>query len=265
MKLNLFFILLSALAIVACSNSDSSGPQGETAKAHQNRLDWDSIPAQFNPETFEENFQLGSSNKIDVNMFGFKDDVEILYSNTLATGQGYLKLYSVRKDGGSRGQFNTSVTGSTLKLNRYGSYECEIRITDGHIAELKGLCFVRLQIVLPMKAEIEVYNIKQLISKRFFTISTDELIQNIHSASFKEGKNAAINDYLASYTAVGKTPQMVAEQLGLVVHEFTFKDEKFAALKQLQMYAIDRQNLNAMIEKEFSFFDREEAKKICGL
>ena len=90
-------------------------------------------------------------------------------------------------------------------------------------------------------------------------------IKNFKDASFSDGKKAAIEDFISSYNGMSKAPQLTANQLGIVVNGFSFNEEKFDILRKLHIYVIDRQNLNAMIEKEVSYFDRDEARKICGL
>lgn len=228
-------------------------------------MNWEAISPEFNPEISEESFQATNINRVYVDMFGFKDDVEVIYSDALAQGQGYLKIYSVFKKSGSFGTFKSQVNGQNLDLKRYGSYECSIQSENGNITNLEGLCFVRMQILLPVGAQIEVYNVKQLISKRFIPISAEEFIRNFKDSSFSDGKNAAIADYLGSYNGMSVSPQLTSAQLGMVVHEFSWKEEKLNSLTQLQTYVVDRENLKAMIDKEFSYFDREEAKRICGL
>lgn len=258
-------VILVATSLMACGNSSNDDKKSGVTEQQKNRLNWESIPSTFNPQTFEENFQTNNMNRIYVDMFGFKDDVEIVYTDSLAQGQGYLKIYSVFKDSGSRGSFSTSTSGQSLQLNRYGTYQCSIKTENGSITQLKGLCFVRMQIYLPKGVEIEIYNLKQLISRRFIPVDSETFIKNIKDASFSEGKKAAIEDFISSYNGMNKSPQLTADQLGIVVSNFSFKDEKFDALRKLHIYVVDRQNLTAMIEKEINYFDRDEAKKICGL
>ncbi len=103
-----------------------------------------------------------------------------------------------------------------------------------------------------------------MISKRFIPVDSETFIQNFKDARFSDEK-AAIEDFISSYNGMNKTPKLTSNQLGIAVNGFSFKEEKFDTLRKLHLYIIDRQNLNAMIEKEISYFDREEAKKTCGL
>ncbi len=261
-----FLILFVAIGLTACGNSsnDKANAGGPT-KAEQNRLNWESIPSEFNPAVIEENFQIGNSNRIYTDMFGFKDDVEVVYDEHLAAGQGSLKLYRVLKESGSSGALSATTSGQSLLLSRNGTYSCSIKTENRNITQLKGLCFIRLQIFLPKGSEIEVYNVKELITRRFIPIDPETFIKNFKDASFEDGKKAAIDDFISSYAELNKTPQLLSAQMGIVVHGFPFSEKKFEALRRLNGYVTDRQNLNAMIESEFSFFDRPEAKRICGL
>ena len=265
-NIKLILSLIFTASLVACGNSSTSEDKNGTVTEQQKRrINWGAIPSEYNPETFEENFQIGNSNRVFVDMFGFKDDVEVVYTDKLAQGQGYLKIYSVFKESGSRGSFNASTSGSNLMLNRYGTYQCSIKVENQNITNLKGLCFIRVQIFLPVGLEVEVYNIKQLITKRFIPIDSETFIKNFKDASFADGKKTAIEDYISSYSGMNKSPQLTSNQLGIVVDGFSWKEEQFEALRKLHIYVTDRENLGAMIDKEISYFDREEARRICGL
>ena len=258
-------LLILAMTLCSCGGSSSDSPANSRPNEQKNRVNWEAIPSEFNPDIITENFQIGNSNRIEMDMFSFSDDVEVVYLDTLAAGQGSLKIYTVLKESGSRGSFSVTNSANSLKLNRNGSYSCSIQIKNGAITQLKGLCFIRLQVFLPKGSEIEVYNLKKLITRRYNAIDTETFLKCFADASFKDEKNAVIDDYLASYQVTGKTPQLTASQLGAVISGFMIKEDKFAALKKLHSYASDRQNLKAMIEKEFSFFDQDEAKRICGV
>lgn len=268
MKFKIYFktlILLVVFLFMACGKNSNETSDGGVAGQQANRLNWSSIPSEFHPEIFEENFQTMNMNRIYIDMFGFKNDVEVTYSSTLAQGQGYLRIYSVFKESGSRGSFSSSTSGQNLLLNRYGTYQCSIKTENGKIVSVKGLCFVRMQVILPTGSEIEVYNIKQLISRRFIPIEAEDFLKNFRDASFADGKKAVIADYIASYSGMSRAPQLTADQLGVVIDGFSFKEDMFEVLRKLHVYIVDRQNLAAMIEKEFSYFDRDEAKRICKL
>lgn len=259
--MKLLLSLFLSMGLVACGDSSKKSATEEQTR----RLNWAAIPAEFNPRISEEDFQTDQVNRIYVDMFGFKDDVEVVYSNSIGNGQGYVRIFTVSKDGGGDGNFNASRSGQNLQLNRYGTYQCSMKTENGSIAQLKGLCIVRLQIVLPTGAEIEVYNLKKLVSRRFIAMDSETFIRNFKDASFAADKKAAIEDYLDSHRATNKSPQLTAAQLGIVVDGFNWKEEQFEALRKLHAYVWDRENLRAMIEREFSYFDQDEARRICGV
>lgn len=270
MKLSNYFKVIAAiltfvLASCGSSSSEDKNNGNGVSEKQKNSLNWESVPSDFNPQVFEENFKTNNINRIFVDMFGFNNDVEVVYSGTLAQGQGYLKIYSVFKESGSRGSFSSSISGQNLELNRYGTYQCSIKIENRNITQLKGFCFVKIEVYLPTGSEIEVYNLKKLISRRFIPIDSETFIKNFKNESFADGKKATIEDYISSYNGMNKLPQLTAVQLGIIVDGFSFKEDQFDVLRKLHTYVSDRHNLNAMIEKEISHFDRDEAKRICGL
>ena len=122
-----------------------------------------------------------------------------------------------------------------------------------------------MQIFLPVGAEIEVYNVGALISRRFIPIDTETFLKNVDSATWSSEKFAAIEDFMNSYAGTTKTPKLLAKQLGLVIHDFMMSEEKFKALRRLHRAVMDRENLGSMIESEFNYFDRDQARQIVGL
>jgi hypothetical protein len=262
--LNMLAIMMTIIFLGCSKNSNDDSPNNVTEQ-RKNRLSWESIPSQYNPRIIEEQFNTNNINRIYMDMFSFKEDVEVIYLDSLAPGQGYLKIFSVLKESGSSGNFKETINGQNLQLNRYGTYQCSINIENRNITQLKGLCFVRLQIFLPTGSEIEVYNVKQLISKRFIPVDAETFIKNFKEARFSDGRKSVINDYISSYSGMNKSPQLLASQLGIVIHDCSFKEEKFEALRKLHIYITDRHNLNSMIEREIGYFEQDEAKSICGL
>ena len=258
-------VLVLSLVAVSCKDSNKGSSDGGVTQ-QQNRVPWNSIPAELNPRIFEENFNTENANRIFVDMFGFDKDVEVVYSSDLARGQGYLKIYTVSYGGANTSSsFHSRIDGKNLNLYRNGSYQCSIRIQNQKITELEGHCYIRLQIFLPVGAEIEVYNMRQLLTRRFIAMDNETFLKNFKDASFAEGKKAVVEEYLSSYRAVNRRPALFASEIGTVVSGFSWKEEKLEYLRKLQAYTIDRENLGQMIEKSFSYFEREEARKICGL
>lgn len=262
--------VLTIIFVVGCGGS--SGGNGDNNTNNQlnkpapaNRVNWSTVPSEYSPRIEDVEFRTDSFEKINVDAFGFKDDAEVVYTNEVLAGSGYLRLYKVFKDSASWGSLQPRPNGTTLDLKNYGTYQCSIRITNGQIADLKGGCYVRLQVLLPIGSEIEVHNVGQLITKRFIPINTEDFLQQLDDAAWAADKFAVIENYLASYNGMTKRPSLTAQQLGVVVGEFSFKEEKIRALGRLHSVVSDRENLGKMIEDKFSYFERDEARRIVGL
>lgn len=259
------FGLLFMLAIVGCaarSSDDTVRPQ-----ANPNRIDWASIPSEYNPHIQEVNLNIANAEKITLNVMGFVDDVEIQYVSNMAANSGKLLIYKVMKDGG----FSDSTTvdrstGKTVDIQTTGSYSCSIKKTNGRISYLKGGCYLRLSLILPMNVQVEVYNVNQLISPRYYAMSYDDLLKRVDRASFADQKLKEIDSYLASHQEVGKRPYMSSLEFKKIIHQFTFTSDKMKAFTRLQSAVYDREYLRALIDDEFTFSsDREEARRIAGV
>ncbi len=259
--------LCALLVLSACGSKSETSSEGGNVTTNNNpkRLNWESIPEEFKPETKDVNFSIAGIEKVNVDAFGFKDDVEVVYVDSLAKDSGILRVFSVYKTSASWGDLSARTNGKNLDLKNYGTYQCSINISNGQITKLEGGCYVRLQIILPTGSEVEVYNVGSLISKRFIPIDALTFLENFDDATWDKDKHAAIDDFLNSYAGMAKKPTLTVEQLAVVINDFIRKDDKFTALRKLHPVVSDRQNLAAMIEKEFSYFDREEARKIVGI
>jgi len=267
-SLGLVIVVLAALVGCGDNGSDKSGDGngGATgANRPRNRVNWGAVSSEYNPSTDDFEFRTDGYEKINVDAFGFRDDAEVVYSKDIPQGHGYVRLFKVFKGAASWGYLSPRANGSTLEITNYGSYQCSIRITNGRITALDGGCYVRMQVFLPVDAQLEVYNVNQLISKRFYATSTEIFLEQIDDASFASDKFVVIENYLASYRAVGRKPAMTAAQLGKVIDEFMRGEEQLKALRKLHFAVTDRENLAKMIEDEISYFDREEARKIVGI
>lgn len=261
---NWLAIFLMAAAVSACgSKNHSSG--GDSKPAPANRVNWSSIPADYHPSTEDIQFLTAGYEKLNIDAFGFNNDVEIVYTPNVSSGTGFVRLYKVWAKSASWGDVRPRANGKTLEVRSSGSYECSIQISDGSITSLEGGCYIRMQIYLPVGSEVEVYNLDQLISKRFIPIDAITFLDQLKRATWADDKFAVIENYLASYSGLNKTPALTAYQLGEVINEFNRGEEKLKALSRLHTVVTDRQNLAAMIDDKFSYFDRDEARKIVGL
>lgn len=264
--LKICILSLTVTTLVACSDS-SDDSKKEGGKVYQDSVNWNSIPAEYSPREERIDIELRGTEKIQLDLFGFQKDVRLQYSKDMPQNNMSLQLFTVRKDAKTYlGGANTAYNDSTLRIYNQGSYQCNMSITNRKITGLEGACYVRAIVTLPAGAEIEVYNVGQLLSRRFFAMSVQDLFKGLDEAwSSKEKKMAVIASFLESYRIVGKKTQMTANDLGRVTEHFSFAEEKFEVLKKLHTTVYDRENLHQMIEDKFNYFDRERARQIVGL
>lgn len=260
--------LFLTVAMLAGCGGGSGGSDGNSDQPNKpvpaNRLDWSAVPSEYNPHIDETEFTTDGFEKVKINLFGHNDDAEVVYSKDVPADTGYLRLYKVAKGSWSWPRLEAVSSGATLNLKNTGSYQCSIQIANRHITSLEGGCFVRLQVLLPVGSEIEVYNDGELITKRFIPISNEDFLEEIKKA-WSEQKLAVIENFLASYKGLKIKPSLTAYELGVVIGEFPFSENKFKALRRLHSFVSDRENLEKMIESKFNYFDREEAKSIVGI
>lgn len=255
-------IFIAIFGLTACGNSSSNNPDGGNDGAVQ----WEKIPATYNPNLETIETQLFNVQKINMNLFGFRQDVQLQFSNELSQNQLVVQLYTVSKDARtSLSGVDSRVEGDTLQLRKYGNYECSIKTSNGEVTQLKGACYIRVVLTLPAQSEIEVYNVGNLISKRYFAMDNSTFLKELDRASFDKEKLEVIDSYLASYQAIGRTPQLSVAEIGTAIGEFSFADKKFIVLTKLHSFVLDRENLRKMIDEKFSYFDRAEAYKIAGV
>ncbi|WP_413580389.1 DUF4476 domain-containing protein [Bdellovibrio sp. HCB288] len=261
--IKLVLTLTLASFVTACSDSSETSGNNPTPKT---RVRWSSIPSEYNPSSEDYLFTWSTSvDTLKINLFGFNDDVEVIYSNDIPEGRGVLRIFKVFKGSASWGTINPQVNKNVGKLVSYGSYSCSINISNGQINSLEGGCYIRLQVFLPAGSELEVYNVGELITKRFKGMPVEDFLESVNKASFDSDKAAVISAFLDSYRQVGKTPALTSHQLGTVIREFMASREKFSALRNLHHAVNDRENLGRMIDDVFNYFDREEARRIVGI
>ncbi|RYZ70233.1 MAG: DUF4476 domain-containing protein, partial [Proteobacteria bacterium] len=217
-----------------------------------------------NPTTESFDFEMRGAPKLKLDLFGSTEDVNLFYVDDLAPNTARIKLYRVFRKQASWGSFGTSLQGDSLRAGHQGTYQCSINIKNGVIADLEGGCYVRIDVSMPRNSQVEVYNGGKLISQRFIAMSAEELVDKVDDA-WSRDKMTVVNDFLASYAAVGRSPSLSADQLGEVLGDFTMKEDKFTVLRKLQAYVYDRENLGEMIKDNINYFDQEEARRICGL
>lgn len=256
------FLTVLTITFFGCS-SDSDKSSGNDIRA--NWVNWDSVPSEFNPRIEEKYLDLGAAQRVKLNLFNFDDDVRVIYSSEQPVGRVTLKIFKVYKNSASWGSISTSQKSNAIEVNNYGSYACSIQVKNGAITALDGGCYVRVEVVMPVNAQVEVYNREQLLTQRFVAMSLEELIDGVKNASWAEQKLLVMDNFLQSHQETKKTPVLLAQHMGEILEEMSFAKDKFTALRKLHAAVVDRENLPAMIEKQFGVFDRDEALQIVGM
>lgn len=251
---------------LGCGGSSTSNTEGDGGRVTPtNRVEWDRIPEEFNPKIDENRMEIEGFEKIALNIFGFESDVEVIYSKDIPAGKAHLKIYKVWKKQASWGSVVVRPNGRTLEVNGSGNHQCSIRVSNGQISELEGGCFIRIQLLLPVEARVEVYNLGKILTRRFFVMDTETFLKELSKASWDKDKYSVIENYLASYKNLNQQPSMTSAQLGTVIGQFIKTEDKYKVLEQLHLFVSDRSQLAKMIDSKFTYFEREEARRIVGL
>jgi hypothetical protein len=254
-------LIISFLGLAACGNGDTKKGDGNESE----NINWGGVPSEFNPQV--ENFEnkLNRVRRININLFGFQD-VRVKYSRELPNDLYRLDVFSVSKDARtSVSGVDTDFDGNILRIRKFGNYECKIETSGKNITSVKGACYVRVVLTLPQGAEIEVYNVDRLISRRFFAMDNRTFIETLKRAWPSDRKMEVIKAYLDSYRQVGKRPSLNCPELDTVLENFSWVEEKYEVLRKLHVYVSDRENLPVVIDNNFNYFDRDKARRIVGL
>lgn len=263
--MKLLLVLPLMLLLAGCGDSDSKKEE-VNPRTKAKRVIWEQVPPEFSPHIEENTFRTDGVERIKTNVFGYSDDVELIYSPNIAWNQVGIRMYRVFRESATWGGYYQNVTDRTLNISKSGTYSCGIQIQNGRITQLNGGCYVRMQIILPMGSEIEVENAGVLISKRFIAMDNKTFLEKVRRANWAEEKYAVIREYLASYGNIGRRASLLTSELQTVVHDFTWHKEKIEALRMLHTSVIDREYLAVMIDREFPFRDeKNEARRVVGL
>jgi len=268
--------IVSFIALTACEktihlgngndNSDAPADTPAQAQPSPNLINWAAVPAELDPKVVDTSFQTEGVSKIDLSLFEFERDGSVIYSNSIPSNSGLLKIYRVSKGYASWGRLTeTKTDNNRLRLNDVGRYECSIRVQNGAITSLEGGCYVRVELYLPTGSTIEVYNKEELLTRRFIPITNSEFLDAIDHAVLPKDKIAVLNEFLNSYNAIQSRASLTSAQAGQTIEKFVWPDDKFQALSLLNSTISDRENIAQMIDNTFAYFDREKARGIAGI
>lgn len=260
------YLLMGLLLFSGCGDKSNNGgaaiPPGKPVPV--NRVDFKSIPSEYNPSVTEVEFATDGIERIDVNMLNNENDLDVVYAD-IPANTGRIRVYKVWKKEATFGDVQTRTRDNGVVIENYGRYACSITVTNSQITALEGGCYLQMQVILPAGARIEVYFVDRLMSQRFFPMSTAVFLQNIRRVFRVEEKFAAIEEFLATYVGMSSAPSLSTEQLQTVFREFFRGEEKLKVLSRLHTAVSDRDKLPALLDREFMFRERDEARRITGL
>lgn len=259
---SVFILILGLSFLTACNKSENNSARTPNSG---DDVEWTAIPQEFNPEVMTDEFDVDRIREIQMNFFGYDDNVRLQYSPDLPKNRAHLAIYKVSK------KSRTSVSlpraeyrEGALQLRSTGSYECSIQVRNGQVQDLLGACILKVVLTLPSGSLIEVENAGRLISDRHSGMSNEKFLRLLKQAFTRE-KPAVVNEYVRSYAGTGRQPVLATRELSEVLKEFSFSNDKLEILRKLHMYVYDRENLDRMIEDQFTYFDRKKAREIVGL
>lgn len=268
MKFSVAFNVLafSLIALLtACGGSDDTNSDNSSSAFRRHVVDWSSVPEKFNPEVSDIGLSIESFDTLDIDIFSFNYDIQIVYSNKLPKESGFIRAFSVWNKFSPNWIIDPQAHGSTLRIGASGRHGCEMEVVNEKLETLEGACLVRLQVFLPKGSQLEVYNDGELISKKFLAIKTEQFLKHLDDATWSEDKFVEIKKYLNSYKGKTVKPTLTTNQLAIVLNEFSRGEEKLQSLRQLHKIVVDKENFAELVENEFSYFDQEEARKILRL
>jgi hypothetical protein len=258
---NFVFGSLVVCALAAC------GPDNKNLKEYDhgsNTILWENVSADYNPQVSQNDMDVKDVEKIVVNVPSAADKVNVIYSATLPADTSVIKVYTISKD---------SVTSSGLRRGRLNNtiemsdrtQSCNLKAEEGRIKYLKGYCYARIDVYLREGSQVEVYSGSKIITDHFHTISLVELMNRMQESSDDAARLENVADFASSYTETSQRAQIYTSDLTAILRKFQATAPKMQVLRLLHTYVTDRNQLENMIETEFEYFDRAEARKIVGL
>lgn len=259
---SVLFLILSLSFLTACNKSENSSARTPNSG---DDVQWTAIPQQFNPEVITDEFDLDRVREIQMNLFGYDDNVRLQYSPDLPRNRAHLAIYKVSQKARTSVRVpRADYREGTLQLRSQGSYECSIQIRNGQIQDLLGACIVKVVLTLPSGSLVEVENAGRQLSDRRSGMSNEKFLRALKRA-FPSERFAVIQEYVRSYAGTGYQPSLATRELREVLKEFSFDDDKLEVLRKLHGYVYDREKLDRLIEESFSsYFSREKAREIVG-
>lgn len=262
-------ILVLAWLVLSCGEKPrSNGRSASDSDENKNVINYRALERDYRVDHHKYHFDLKSEHKntLNINAHLNIDDFQIQYN--LKKEESPYVILSTVSESGSMDTFEISYDESgSVYFSRVGGsqYSCSITRVDGEVTDLTGFCYTRIIVNLPKKDKTIIYHQGKLKTKRSFSMSRDEFKTTYSNEYFDEARLKVINNFLGFNKKFGASFDFKADDLDIVLQLMTYQDFDMRALKKLHGLVIERGELKAVIDKNFSIFDREQAYKICKI
>ncbi|QDK45826.1 hypothetical protein DOM22_12035 [Bdellovibrio sp. ZAP7] len=263
MNLNKFAFssLILSLLLTSCS-PDQQHPSDFDHET--NTILWENVGSEFNPQSSQNDVDIKDVEKILVNVPSAADKVIVKYSTTLPANTAIVKIFTISKDSLTSSNFRRGRRNNTIEMSD-PSQPCKLTVENGHIKDVNGYCYARIEIHLRENAPVEVYSGSKIITDHYYPVSLADLMKRLEDCHEDSERLAQVADFSSSYSETGVRIPLYTTDLVPILRKFQTTNPKLQVLRLVQIYIVDRDQLEKMIEEEFEYFDRAEARKIVGL
>lgn len=258
-----WFFLALVMTLVACGGSGLNSGGGASGKAHS--INWSGIPAEYHPTAHVTKFAPTDKETVTLALGQGIDGTDVVYDAKLAANEVHIITYLVSRAAAPAADLSLKPNDKDL-IVQDGLGNCEISARNGQITALKGTCVLWREVVISPTSALEIYNSAgQRLSRRVRGTSFKTLLSQLKQAFTDNDRTSAVLEFIQSHSDLKQVPTLTSEDLGQILHSYAFDDGKFATLRRLHGYTANRSELEAMIDKEFSYFQRNTAREIVGL
>lgn len=229
-----------------------------------NTILWENVGSEFNPQSSLNDIDIKDVEKILVNVPSAADKVLVKYSPTLPANTAIVKIFTISKDSLTSSNFRRGRRGNTIEMSD-PSQPCKLTAESGHIKDLKGYCYARIEIHLRENAPVEVYSGSKILTDHYYPMSLSDLMKRLDECQEDSERLAQVADFSSSYSETGLRVPLYTTDIVPILRKFQTASPKLQTLRFVQIYIVDRDHLEKMIEDEFEYFDRAEARRIVGL
>ncbi len=256
-----FSSLLLPFLLSGCGDKDHANKNFD----HEtNTILWENVGREFNPQVSQNDMDITDVEKILLNVPSAADKINVHYSATIPADSAIVKIFTISKDSVTPSNFRRGRLNNTIEMFDL-SQPCKLKADDGYIRDLQGYCYARIEIHLRENAPVEVYSGSRILTGHYYPIALTDLMKRLQACTDDSQRLASVADYAASYQETHQRAKIYTTDVAAILRKFQTSPPKMQVLRLIQVYIFDRNQLNKMIEEEFEYFDRAEARKIVGL